>query len=252
MSLLQQYLKEKPWLHIVIGASTYRRLEPDEKVTGSARFHKGGNFYYDRYNTAFLVDTTATYQRHHKSKLTPGVEYMPSWGPLGFLEDMAIDLGGTVGSLATDKEQIPFVIRDTIIVAPLICYESVYGEFVSNFVNKGANLIFIITNDGWWGNTPGHKQHFSMARLRAIECRRSIARSANTGISCFIDQRGDVYQQTDYWVPAVIGQDLNLNNKQTFYVQMGDYIGRVSVFLSVIFILLSVVFGIRKKKTLTS
>lgn len=251
LSLLQQYLADKPDLSLIIGASTYRRLGEEEKVTGSARFHAQGNFYYDRYNTAFLVDTSKTYPRHHKSKLTPGVEYMPSWGPLSFLENMAIDLGGTVGSLATDKDQIPFIIKDTLVVAPLICYESVYGEFCGNFVKQGANLLFIITNDGWWGDTPGHKQHFSMARLRAIECRRSIARSANTGISCFIDQRGDVLQATNYWEPDVIKQDLNLNNEITFYVQMGDYIGRVSAFLSVIFILLSVVFSIRKKKNLT-
>jgi len=138
------------------------------------------------------------------------------------------------------------------VVAPLICYESVYGEFCGNFVQRGANLLFIITNDGWWGNTPGHKQHFSMARLRAIECRRSIARSANTGISCFVDQRGDVYQVTAYWVPDVISQDLNLNDALTFYVKMGDYIGRISAFLSVVFILISIVFGIRRKKKLAS
>ena len=251
LGLLQEYLEEKPGLNLVIGASTYRRLAEGEKVTGSARYHESGKFHYDRYNTAFLVDTTRTYQRHHKSKLTPGVEYMPSWGPLSFLENMAIDLGGTVGSLATDREQVPFVVRDTLVVAPLICYESVYGEFCGNFVKQGANLLFIITNDGWWGNTPGHKQHFSMARLRAIELRRSIARSANTGISCFIDQRGDVYQQTEYWVPAVIRQDVNLNNEMTFYARMGDYIGRISAFLAVVFILIAIVFSIRNKKKLS-
>lgn len=235
---------------MVIGASTYKRLLEDDKVTRTARYHKGGDFYYDRFNTAFLVDTSFSLQRHHKSKLTPGVEYMPSWGPLSFLESMAIDLGGTVGSLAIDEEQIPFMTLDSLVVAPLICYESIYGEFCGNFVGRGAQLIFIITNDGWWGNTPGHKQHFSMARLRAIELRRSIARSANTGISCFINQRGDVFQETNYWEPAVIGQQINANDEITFYARMGDYIGRISVFLTVIFSLISIVFGIRKKKQL--
>lgn len=252
LSMLVDYLDDKPDLNIVIGASTYLRLGENEKVTRSARFHEQGNFYYDRYNTAFLVDTAATFQRHHKSKLTPGVEYMPSWGPLSFLESMAIDLGGTVGSLATDREQVPFLVKDTIVVGPLICYESIYGEFCSNFVGRGANLLFIITNDGWWGNTPGHKQHFSMARLRAIELRRSIARSANTGISCFVNQRGDVFHQTKYWEPDVIAHNLNLNNELTFYARMGDYFGRISVLLTVIFSLISIVFGIRKKKQLGS
>ena len=122
--------------------------------------------------------------------------------------------------------------------------------FIITAVSNGANLLFIITNDGWWGHTPGHRQHFSMARLRAIELRRSIARSANTGISCFIDQRGDVYDATSYWEPAVISRDLNINRELTFYARMGDYIGRLSVFLTVLFSLISVVFGIRKRKEL--
>jgi len=133
----------------------------------------------------------------------------------------------------------------------LICYESAYGEFTNKFVKKGANVIFVITNDGWWGDTPGHKQHLYFSPLRAIETRRSVARSANTGISCFIDQRGNIYQATKYWEPDVIKQDINLNSEITFYTRMGDYIGRISAFLSVIFILLSVVFGIRKRKKLS-
>lgn len=247
---LLDYVHDNPDLNIVIGASTYKILLEGEPITSAARFHTREKFYYNRYNTAFLVDTTKTFQKHHKSKLTPGVEWMPSWGPFSFLEDIAIDLGGTVGSIAIDDDQIPFVVNDTLLVAPLICYESVYGEFCGNFVKNGASIFFIITNDGWWGNTPGHKQHFTFAPLRAIEHRRSIARSANTGISAFVDQRGDVFQATKYWEPDVIKQDLNLNHKVTFYSKMGDYLGRISAFLSVVFILLSFVFGIRRKKQL--
>jgi len=247
---LTKYVLENPDLNVIIGASTYQKLKEGDQIPNTARFHSGGNFYYNRFNTAFLIDSSQTFQKHHKSKLTPGVEWLPSWGPFSFIENLAIDLGGTVGSIAIDKEQIPFVIKDTMLLAPLICYESVYGEFCGNFVKNGASIFLIITNDGWWGNTPGHKQHFTFAPLRAIEHRRSIARSANTGISAFINQRGDVFQRTKYWEPDVIKQDLNLNHEVTFYSQMGDYLGRVSAFLSVIFILISVVFGIRKKKQL--
>ncbi|MCB2219629.1 MAG: apolipoprotein N-acyltransferase [Bacteroidetes bacterium] len=245
---LTEYVDENPHLGIVIGASTFRRIQEGEKVPSSARFHEKLNFYYDRYNTAFLIDTAQQFQKHHKSKLTPGVEYMPTWGPLSFLENLAIDLGGTVGSLGIDKDQIPFYANDRIAIAPLICYESVYGEFTGNFVEKGANVIFVITNDGWWGDTPGHKQHLYFSSLRAIENRRSVARSANTGISCFVDQRGDIHQATNYWEPDAIKQDINLNSEITFYVKMGDYIGRISAFLSVIFILIAIVFSIRNRK----
>jgi apolipoprotein N-acyltransferase len=117
-------------------------------------------------------------------------------------------------------------------------------------VRKGANVLFIITNDGWWGNTPGHKQHLSFASLRAIETRRSIARSANTGVSCFVNQRGDIQQATKYWERDVIRQEINLNSKITFYTRFGDYFGRISSFISVLFILLAIVFGIKRKNKL--
>jgi apolipoprotein N-acyltransferase len=92
----------------------------------------------------------------------------------------------------------------------------------------------VITNDGWWGNTSGYKQHLTYSSIRAIETRRSIARSANTGISCFINQRGEIMQPTEWWVPDVIKSSLNLNEKITFYVKYGDYLGRVSDFFAII------------------
>ena len=122
-------------------------------------------------------------------------------------------------------------------MAPVICYESIFGEYVTGYVQKGAELIFIITNDGWWKNTPGYKQHMSFARLRAIETRRSIARSANTGISCFINQRGDVSQPTGWWVDAAIKGTINANDEITFYVKYGDYIARISLFVSALLLL---------------
>jgi len=250
LNKLSSFVKENPHIKVVIGASTFRRINEGEKIPGSARYHEKLGFYYDRYNTAFLIDTTAQFQRHHKSKLTPGVEYMPSWGPLKFFENMAIDLGGTVGSLGTDPDQIPFVTDGKAVVAPLICYESVYGEFTGNFVEHGANIIFVITNDGWWGNTPGHWQHLYFSPLRAIETRRSIARSANTGISCFVDQRGDIHQATKYWTPDAIKQTLNLNDKLTFYTKMGDYVGRIAAFISVLFILIAIMRNIINRKKL--
>jgi apolipoprotein N-acyltransferase len=244
---LKTFIKQNPSYRIIIGAGTYKRYSEGEKVSNTARYHKKGEFYYDAFNTAFYIDSSEIFQIHHKSKLTPGVEYMPSGGIFKFLENFAIDLGGTVGTLGVDPDPQPFVVNDTMRAGPIICYESIFGEFCANYVKKGANILFIITNDGWWGDTPGYKQHFSFASLRAIETRRSIARSANTGISAFINQRGDVFQKTNYWEPDVIKQDLNLNNEVTFYTAMGDYLGRISAFLSVVFILLSIVFGIKRQ-----
>jgi apolipoprotein N-acyltransferase len=250
LNKLKEFIAEHPDIKIVIGASTYKRYDEGEKVPNSARFHKYAKFYYDSYNTAFYVDSSGVYQKHHKSKLTPGVEYMPSGGIFKFLEKYAIDLGGTVGTLGIDDDPHPFVINNSMKIGPVICYESVFGGFCADYVRKGANALFIITNDGWWGNTPGHKQHLSFASLRAIETRRSIARSANTGISCFVNQRGDIQQATKYWEQDVISQEINLNAKVTFYTRFGDYFGRISTLVSVLFILLAIIFGIRNKKNL--
>ena len=120
---------------------------------------------------------------------------MPFPAIFGLLDDFAIDLGGTAGSLGMQAH--PSVFRSgKITAAPVVCYESVYGDYVREYINQGANIICIMTNDGWWEDTPGYRQHCQYARLRAIEERRSIARSANTGISCFIDQRGEIHQAT--------------------------------------------------------
>jgi apolipoprotein N-acyltransferase len=244
---LKEFVDTHPQVKIIIGASTNKRFQEGEKISSSARFHKSSGFYYDRFNTAFYIDTGGI-QIHHKSKLTPGVEYMPSGGIFSFVENFAIDLGGTVGSLGTDDNPEPFRVNDTLLIGTIICYESVFGEFCADYVRKGAQLLIVITNDGWWGNTPGHRQHLLFSSLRAIETRRSIGRSANTGISCFVNQRGDILQATDYWQQDVISQQLNLNDHLTFYVGFGDYIGRISAFLSSIFILLAIVFGIKKRK----
>ena len=125
-------------------------------------------------------------------------------------------------------------------VAPVICYESVYGEFLAGYIRKGAQLIFVITNDGWWGDTPGYKQHFTFSQLRAVETRRSVARSANTGTSAFINQRGEASLMTAYWEPAVIRASINANDKITFYVRYGDYIARISAYVSALLLLITI------------
>lgn len=248
LKTLRNYIQNYPNLSIVVGASTFRWIKPGEKLTAAARLYKKGLYYY-AYNTAFYIDHSAHIQIHHKSKLVPGVEKMPSWPILRPLERYAINLGGVVGTLKEDNHISLFTNHNTgTKIAPLICYESVYGDYVNKFIRKGAELIFVITNDGWWGNTPGYKQHFSFAVLRAIETRRDVAQSSTTGISGFVNQRGDVLQQTKYWVPAVLKQTLNLNDKLTYYVKKGDYVAHLSDFFSLLILLASIVRGILRKQ----
>lgn len=122
----------------------------------------------------------------------------------------------------------------------MICYESVYGQYCAQFVKRGARILFVITNDGWWKDTPGYKQHFDYARLLAISLRRSIAQSANTGRSGFIDQKGDAHKTTAWWVPCAVNGKIRENSAVTFYARHGDYIGRIAAFLALLILLLTI------------
>jgi apolipoprotein N-acyltransferase len=251
IKLLLEINRDHPALNIVIGGSTFYEFKEGEVISNTARKFKDVDKYYEAYNTAILINSSDSLQLYHKSKLTPGVEILPSFPGFKWLEKLAINLGGTVGSLGTDKIRKVFKTTKSVDIAPTICYESIFGEFFSEFVRNGAQIMCIITNDGWWGNTAGHRQHFAFAHLRAIETRRSIARSANTGISAFINQRGDDLQATKYWVPAVIKGTINANSKLTFYVKHGDYIARIAVLCTALLLLLTIIMGfINRKKSL--
>ena len=229
----------------VVGASTLGMAD-DKNDFAARKFYDADEYYYS-YNTALSISDTADIQLHQKSKLTPGVEMMPSWWFMRPIKNLAIDLGGTVGTLKSEDKATIFD-YGKYKVAPLICYESVFGGYVTDFVKDGANILFVITNDGWWGNTPGHRQHFEMSKLRAIENRRSVARSANTGISGFINQRGDVVECSEYWKPIALRNTLNVNNKMTFYSRHGDYIYRAASFVAMLVLCFTFVTSISRKK----
>ncbi|MEZ5067101.1 MAG: apolipoprotein N-acyltransferase [Bacteroidia bacterium] len=231
IKLLRSYIKAYPHVRLIIGASTNKLYASDEKLSATARRFTQQDGYYDSYNTALFIQSEKPLQIFHKSKLVPGVERMPYPKIFGFLEKLSINMGGTSGSLGVQPEPTVFISSDSVVTAPVICYESIYGDYLAEYVRKGAQWIAVITNDGWWGNTPGYRQHFQYARIHAIELRRDIARSANTGISGFINQRGDVLQQTPYWQEAVIRERITLNNQKTVYVRYGDYIGVIAACL---------------------
>jgi len=230
-NLIQGY----PEAELMIGLSSSKIYGPGEKPSETARSMNGTS--YDVYNSALFINRAGESQLYHKSILVSGVEKVPYMKYLGFLKNLIIDLGGTSGNLGRQDEPTNFIASDGTEIAPAICYESIFGEYMTEFVRNGAGFIFIITNDGWWKDTPGYRQHLSFARLRAIETRRSVARAANTGISAFINQRGDILRQTDWWEDAVIKGTLNANNRITFYTQQGDYLARIASFLSVLLLL---------------
>lgn len=231
INTVQYFLKRYTNAQVLSGASSIRFYDSKKTLT-ARKCPDRDSCYYDFFNTAFQIENGEEVQVYHKNKLVAGVEQLPYQRYLGFLGNLMMDLGGASGTLGHDGTQPVFYTYSGLGIAPLICYESVFGAYAAKFVRQGAQLICVITNDGWWSNTAGYKQHAAYARLRAIETRRSIARSANTGISMLINQRGEVLQKTGWWRGAAIRGELNLNDIRTFYVKHGDYLAKIGVFLS--------------------
>ncbi len=235
-SLLQAF----PKTQLITGIQSYNLYSTDTEPTPTANEMSKG-IWVDFYNSALKMQNGTPPEFYHKSKLVVGVENMPYksfFKPI--IGEFLLDLGGTVSSRVTQKERSVFQ-HETIDlkVGPIICYESIYGAFVTEYVRKGADFLAIITNDAWWGNTAGHRQLLSYARLRAIENRRSIVRSANTGISAIINEKGEVLKQLAYGERGVLRGSFAPASEITFYTQYGDYIARWSGFIMVLFFLIA-------------
>jgi len=233
-------------LKFILGAMTKKNVPPGNPLPDAARFDEAGNRWYVLYNSALQIDSSSV-QIYHKSILVAGVEKMPFQRYFNFLKDHSLDLGGTSGSLGTQLS--PTVFHSQYSIAPIVCFESLFGKYVSRFVQKGAEFLVIITNDGWLQRASGYRQHLDVARIRAIESRRSVARSANTGISAFVNQRGEVIDATDWGKETGIRGQIRTNQKITIYVQYGDYLGRIAAFAGCLLILYFIAqLRIEKKK----
>jgi apolipoprotein N-acyltransferase len=248
---IYRFIQENyPDASFIVGLTYYKAYHDPENITETAREIQGTGTWYDSYNAAIMVDTSLAPQVYKKSKLVVGVEKMPYPEYLKFLRKLTLQLGGTFRSHGTQEYPSNFYSQtDSTGIAPVICFESAFGEHVTRYIGEGAEFIAVVTNDGWWGDTPGYRQHHSFSRLRAIETRRSVARSANTGISSLINQKGEILQRTEYWVPDVIRGELNANDKITFYTRHGDYIPRIAYFFSLLTLLYTLSrFLIHRKK----
>jgi len=225
------FLAKHPGSVFTTGISSHRFYKSAENLPKEA-YQLNPQLWVERYNSAVQIIPNQKVAVYHKGKLVPGVEifpYMSVFKPL--LGDAMINLGGTVASLGTDDERVAFSNPyNKGKIAPIICYESIYGEFVTEYVKKGANFLAIVTNDSWWGVSEGHKQLLSYARLRAIETRREIARSANSGISAHINAKGEVLEDTFYGDQTALFAKINLYDGETFYVKAGDLLTRFSLF----------------------
>ena len=239
IEILRKLQDEFPNLNILIGSSTFKYLG-NNKEENSRSLNRIE--WYNAYNSAIFLSSDSTISVYHKTKLVPGVEQIPYSFIFNLITDLTVDLGGVSGSLSLDNDIKNFKIDD-INILPLICYESIFGDMLTL---SNSNLLAVITNDGWWKNTAGYKQHFQYARLRSIEQRRSLIRSANTGISSVILPNGNILKSTNWNEEIAINVMVPLNDTVTFYNRFGDYIGRIFSFISVLLLLTTFVRGMKR------
>lgn len=232
IAIAKEFLGKHPQSIFLTGASTHKFLF-DEADTEDYSTEVQEGVWVNSYNSALQIIPNQEVEVYHKAKLVPGVEIFPYIRYLKpILGDAMLDFGGANSSLGIDKERKVFSNTfNKAKMAPIICYESIYGEYVTDYVKNGANLLAIMTNDSWWDNTEGHKQLLSYARLRAIETRREIVRAANSGISAHINARGDILQDTFYDDRTALLVKANLLEEKSIYTKIGDLISRIAIFV---------------------
>ncbi len=251
---IRELTEQCPGASVVAGLVSFRAYHNmNEAPTKSARKTDTSGSYYDHFNSAFKIDTGKSIEVYHKSKLVPGIEMQFANGPGRLISRILPDLGGTKWGYGMQDERTCLTHSDlNQKIAPIICYESVFGSFVTGYVKNGARALFIITNDGWWKNTNGYKQHLYYASLRAIETRRPVARAANTGVSCIIDIRGLRTSESHWWSQEIIKGEIIPETRMTTYVKYGDYLLWISVIISTILLCGVFIFiPVRKKLRLS-
>jgi apolipoprotein N-acyltransferase len=247
---LLEFRKKHPKLNILLGVHSYRKLD-SENIPPGSRFNSEENFYYEAFNTALFLPAgpVPVPQFYHKTKLVPLFERMPFVQYLGFLGKYSLELGGYTGTYSNRQADTTFKLPDTsLTIVPIVCFESIFGPYCSRNLPEEAGFICMITNDGWWKNTPGYRHHFSFSPVRAIENRRDFVRVANTGISALIDARGAVVARTPWWEKTTLKGKIHLRRGQTFFSRHGDYLGRISMLFGGFLVLYAVIRKLRSRK----
>jgi apolipoprotein N-acyltransferase len=183
-------------------------------------------------NRAFLIlSDGAVPDTYDKAHLVPFGEYVPLKRWLPFLGKMVEQVGDFSAGQTGDTLQ-----WQKYKIGMLICYELIFPYLSRAAVLNGANILINITNDAWYGDSSAPYQHFSMAVFRAIENRRSLVRSANTGISGFIDPLGRVVSETPIFKEAALTMEVPLLNVSTWYTRRGDVFAKGCLVVTTIMI----------------
>lgn len=241
-----QNFPKASWL---VGISMYEIISDSLKIHSQSNYLPEQNIWFNDYNSALFIEKDKEISLYHKTKLVVGVENLPFQNALKpIFGNLMLDLGGTIALKTTQNQRSVFKNNENQKISPVICYESIYGEFIGKYTQNNGQFLGVITNDAWWKNTQGHKQLLSYTKLRAIENRKDIARSANTGISAFINQKGEIQQLLEYEKQGSLVGKVHLNEFVTFYAKHGDYLARIGIFISVMILFISVSVRLMGKK----
>ena len=233
------FLAAHPGTDFLWGAVTNTHYHTKEPPSYNCFVWEDG--WREPHNTAIMLGADGRTELYHKSKLVPATEFTPYPHIFVPFDNWLSGLLGTDPFFQrySGQEEISLLhLHDGTPLGCGICYESAYGEYCAGYASLGAGFLVVINNDEWWGNTPGPWQHCSFSILRAIETRRDLVRCGNSGISCFINQRGDMVSHTQWRVPASLRGTVNINHESSFFTRHGDLVGRASVILSLLLLAL--------------
>ncbi len=172
-------------------------------------------------NSAALISPEGEpVSRYDKVNLVPFGEFVP-W-PFGFANKISTEIGDFVAGKRVVVSPVVSPKSGTHKIGTFICYESVFPNFVRKFAG-GAEVLFNISNDGWFGKSAARLQHLSMVRMRAAENRRWILRSTNDGITATIDSAGRLRGTLPLYTEATSYTGFSYVQAQTMYTRFGDW-----------------------------
>lgn len=228
--------------------ATYYR-DPS-KAPDYAKPTSDGKTLYTSYNSILLFQpNTASVQKYGKMKLVPFGEKVPLVSILPFLgEWIKWEVGLSGWNTGRDTTVFHTTIGEiNIKIGGVVCIESIYPDFTSVFVKKGAEFLAVVTNDSWYGDSSGPYQHKEISVLRAVENRHSVVRAANGGISCLIDPLGRTISETSMYTKTFLVVDIPIEKELTFYTEYPLLIPYTASIISILIILFSVFTKVKRK-----
>jgi len=169
------------------------------------------------FNSALLLRPDGLFgSKYYKTHLVPFGEYIPLKKFLPFLAPLV----EAVGDFSFGSIEQPLVWQEAR-AGILICFESVFPDLSRKWVLAGANILVNLTNDAWYGKSSAPHHSLAMSVLRAVETRRSLIRSANTGISAFVSPAGTITKQSELFVPWAEATDVVLRGELTVWARYG-------------------------------